>query len=276
MNRYDIGRRIEAYRDKLKMSTQELAERINRSQATISRIENGKQGLTFELLSSIASELRVHPFALLSDEPLRASVLLPAREKSDGGSEYAPNLLANALHSGRIRRRLRIETAAEMLDVSPVELEAIELALSCPEDALLERICELYGLSCIEMRMLKQFGDSAPDMAKGLAYLQQLFSHIYHMIKRKAEGEEQRILDKIVELLDSADSEYPLSPDSSSDDVGLFLNRLSLHLVNALKDTDFRGKMFQMAGINVGGPLEERMEDGLERRGTERLERFGE
>ncbi len=67
MNRYEIGRRIEAYRDRCKMSTQELAGRIRRSQATISRIENGKQGLTFELLATIASELRVHPFALLSD-----------------------------------------------------------------------------------------------------------------------------------------------------------------------------------------------------------------
>ncbi len=69
MNRFSIGRRIEAYRDRRKMSTQELASRVNRSQATISRIENGKQGLTFELLSRIADELRVHPFALLSDEP---------------------------------------------------------------------------------------------------------------------------------------------------------------------------------------------------------------
>ncbi len=131
MNRYAIGRRIEAYRDKMKMSTQELAERINRSQATISRIENGKQGLTFELLSRIASELRIHPFALLSDEPLRSSVLLPATGKREG--EYAPNLLANALHSGRIRRNLRIDAAAAMVAISQSELESIELALSSPK-----------------------------------------------------------------------------------------------------------------------------------------------
>lgn len=247
MNRFAIGKRIEAYRDKMKMSTQELAERINRSQAAISRIENGKQGLTFELLSSIASELRIHPFALLSDEPLRCSVLLPATGKKEG--EYAPNLLANALHGGRIKRRLRIDAAAGLLGISPSELEAIELALSCPEDQLLERICELYGLSTSQMRVLKSFADAAPDIARSLAYLQQLFSNIYHMIKQMPEGEERHVLDKIIELLDSADSEYPLPPDSSSDDVGLFLNRLSLHLVNALKDKDFRGRMFQIAGL---------------------------
>ena len=247
MNRYDIGRRIEAYRDKVRMSTQDLAERIGRSQATISRIENGKQGLTFELLSSIASELRIHPFALLSDEPLRFSVLLPATGKKEG--EYAPNLLANAIHGGRIQRKLRIDSAAEILGVSPSELESIELALSYPEDSLLSRLCELYGLSTAQMRVLKKFGEEAPDAARSLAYLQQLFSHIYHMIQRMEKGEERGVLDKIVELIESADSEYPLPPDSSSDDIGLFLNRLSLHLVNALKDKEFRGRVFQMAGL---------------------------
>lgn len=247
MNRFDIGRRIEAYRDKMKMSTQELAERIKRSQATISRIENGKQGLTFELLSSIAAELRIHPFALLSDEPLRSSVLLPATGRKEG--EYAPSLLANALHSGRAKRRLSIDAAAGLLNISASELEAMELALSCPEDELLERMCVLYGLSAPQMRVLKSFTDAAPDLARSLAYLQQLFSHIYHMVKQMEDGEERQVLGRIVELLESADSEYPLPPDSSSDDISLFLNRLSLHLVNALKDKDFRGKMFQMAGL---------------------------
>lgn len=250
MNRFDIGRRIEAYRDKLGMSTQELAERINRSQATISRIENGKQGLTFELLSSIASELRVHPFALLSDEPLRSSVLLPASGRRGGG--YAPSLLANALHSGRIKRNLRIDAAAALLDVSQSELESIELALSSPDGELLDRICELYGLSAQQMRVVKKFGEDAPDIARGLAYLQQLFSPVYHMVKNAGEGEERRVLEKISELLDSADTEYPLPPDASSDDVGLFLNRLSMHLVNALRDKDFRGKVFQLAGLDGG------------------------
>ncbi len=247
MNRYAIGRRIEAYRDKMKMSTQELAERINRSQATTSRIENGKQGLTFELLSRIASELRIHPFALLSDEPLRSSVLLPATGKREG--EYAPNLLANALHSGRIRRNLRIDAAAAMVAISQSELESIELALSSPEDHLLDKLCELYGLAPREMRILKRFGEDVPDIARGLAYLQQVFSHIYHMTKQVESGEERRVLDKINELLASADSECPLPPDASADDIGLFLNRLSMHLVNALKDKDFRGKVFQMAGL---------------------------
>lgn len=253
MNRYAIGRRIEAYRDKMKMSTQELAVRINRSQATISRIENGKQGLTFELLSRIASELRIHPFALLSDEPLRSSVLLPASGKREG--EYAPSLVANALYSGRVRRHLRIDDAANLLGISSSELESVELALSCPDDHLLNAMCELYGLSDRQMLVLKRFGEDAPDMARSLAYLQQVFSHIYHMTKQVEEGEERKVIKRVAELLAAADSDYPPPPDASADDVGLFLNRLSMHLVNALKDKDFRGRMFQMAGLNEESPV---------------------
>lgn len=254
MNRYDIGRRIETYRDKLKMSTQELAERIHRSQATISRIENGKQGLTFELLSKIAAELRIHPFALLSDEPLRSSALLPPPGKNEIG--YAPSLFANSVHSGRIRRNMRIEVAAAMLGVSPSELESIELSLSCPDNSLLEKICELYGLSPKELRQLISFGQNAPVVDRGLAYLQQIFSHIYNMVKHVEAGEEPKVIAKIAELLDSVDSDYPLPPDAPADEIGLFLNRLSLHLVNALKDNDFRGKVFQMAGLTKESQVE--------------------
>lgn len=245
MNRYDIGRRIEACREKKHMSTQELAERIGRSQATISRIENGKQGLTFELLYRIAQELRVHPFALLSDEPLRHSVLLPVSKKRDG--EYGPNLLANALHAGRIHRGMGIEAAAGLAGVSPSELESIELAVSSPEQELLDRLCALYGLVPEEMQMLQTFSEAVPDTARGLAYLQQLFSNIRHLIRETPPGAERRTLDRIGEMLDSIDSECPLPPDSTAKDMGLFLNRLSLHLVNALKDRDLREKVVRLA-----------------------------
>lgn len=245
MNRYDIGRRIEACRENKRMSTQELAERINRSQATISRIENGKQGLTFELLAQIARELRVHPFALLSDEPLKHSVLLPATGKRGAG--YRQNLLANALHAGRLNRHLAIDEAAGLMGVSPSEIEAIELALGSPDNHLLDRMCELYGLASEDMRVLLNFTQAVPDIARGLAYLQQLFSNIRHMIRQTPLGNERQTLERIGEMLDSADSEYPLPPDSSADDIGLFLNRLSLHLVNALKDRGFRGKILKLA-----------------------------
>lgn len=246
MNRYDIGRRIEAYREKLNMSTQELAGRIERSQATISRIENGKQGLTFELLSAVADQLRVHPFALLSDDPPRAPALLPETdEKAAAG--YTPSLLANALHGGRLRRRLGLDAAAEQLGLTRPELEAVELAQTDPDGALLARLCDLYALPLGEMETLRRFAGDAPGAARRLAHLQRLFSRVRQLIKSCEEGGERRALDKILDLLESADAERPAEPDASPDEMGLFLNRLSLHLVNALRDSDFRGKMLQLA-----------------------------
>lgn len=245
MNRYNIGRRIEVYREKHHMSTQELAERISRSQATISRIENGKQGLTFELLSHIAHELRVHPFVLLSDEPLRHSVLMPVPEKGAGDCE--PSLLANALHAGRVHRKMTISDAAKLVDVSDSELEAIELSITSPDDDLLLRLCELYGLVYDEIRMIQTFSDAVPATARGLAYLQQLFSSIRHLIRETPSGEEKDALDRIAEMIDSTDSETPVPADAPADGVGLFLNRLAMHVVNALKDRDFRGKIVQLA-----------------------------
>lgn len=245
MNRFNIGRRIELYREKRDMSTQDLAERIGRSQATISRIENGKQGITFELLAHIAGELKIHPFSLLCDEPLRHSVLLPASVHREG--ESTPSLLANALHAGRVKRKLQIGVAAKLAEVSDCELEAVELGVISPDDVLLERLCGLYGLSPEELRMLRSFTEVAPDTARSLAYLQQLFSNIRHMIDATPQGAEQETLGRIGELIDSSDMENPIPPDSSGDDINLFLNRLALHVINALKDRDFRSKVVALA-----------------------------
>ncbi len=247
MNRFAIGRRIESYREKLKMSTQELADRIQRSQATISRFENGIQGVTFEVLARIAAELRVHPFALLSDEPLRYSVLLPASEKGSGS--YAPTLLANALHGGRVRRQLSVDDAASLLKVSVGELESVELALSSPDDSLITGMCQLYGLPVQEVMALKKFGQDAPYTSKGLAYLQQVLSHIQILVNKTKPGEEAAAMNRVRTLLSSSDAEKRMVVEGQNSDIGLFVNRLSLHLVEALKDKDFRDSLFNLAGV---------------------------
>lgn len=247
MNRFAIGRRIESYREKLKMSTQELADRIQRSQATISRIENGKQGLTFELLARIAAELRVHPFALLSDEPLRYSMLLPANEKTNGS--YTPTLLANALYGGRVRRQLSVDAAASLLKIQVGELESVELALSSPDDGLITGMCQLYGLPVQEVLALKRFGQDAPYASRGLTCLQQVLSHVQQAVNKVAPGEEAATLTRIRTLLSSSDAEKRIVVEGQNSDIGLFVNRLSLHLMEALKDKDFRDSLVNLAGV---------------------------
>ncbi len=203
MNRFDIGKRIEAYRDMRKMSTQELARRIDRSQATISRVENGKQGLTFELLSRIAFELGVHPFALLSDEPQRGPMPLPAGAEAQK-KESGPNLLANALRGGRVRTGLGIGAAADMLGIGEAEVEAIEGARRFPDDGLLGLMCDLYGLRIGEMRVLRELGAVEPALAGELAYLRRVVSHIHSLIEGRGagEGEERRVLGRIRDILE--------------------------------------------------------------------------
>ncbi len=236
MNKYAIGKRIEACRIKLHMSTKELAAKINRSQASISRIENGKQGLSFELLQEIAEALQVHPFTLLSDPPPTVTPHKPAGALP--GLRFSPNLLANALRGGRLRRNLSLETVARLLEVSVGELEAQEIGLACPAEAYLERMCELYGLDSAEIRSIKYFGEAVPEFARSLAYLQHLFAQVRHILRQYTAGDDANILQKIRPLFDSADTYRPLPPYTGNDEAGQLLNRLSLHLLNVIKDMD--------------------------------------
>lgn len=248
MNKYNIGRRIGAYREKMKLSTQELANRIKRSQATISRIENGKQGLTPELLTQIARELRVHPFALLTDEPLRHSILLPV---SDGNEdEYVPNLLAFALHAGRVNRNFRGAEAAEILGVPPGELRMIEMGLTHPDDELFEKICRLYGLDPGEMRTLAKIDQDAPDISRRLACLQRLMSKVKHICDRTKPGTEAKAIQDIASVVKMADAEHPLPKDDIITELGLIVEQNPENFAIALQDEDFFAHMKELIKIH--------------------------
>lgn len=248
MDRFSIGRRIEFYREKLGLSTQQLANRINRSQATISRIENGKQGLTPELLTYIARELRVHPFALLSDEPLRHSILLPISEQNVG--EYAPNLLASAIRAGRVREKHRIQVAAHLLELPQNELEMMEMGLTQPDDALLEKICSLYGMDLNEMRALVKFSQDAPDLSRRLACMQHMVSKIGHIAKKSQPGTETAALAKIGDIIDNADSEHPMPSDGPAENENQSLSGFSARFANALKKKDFYDKLIELVKVH--------------------------
>jgi len=65
-----IGRKVSALREKLGMTTTELAKKVNISQAQISRLENGKQGFRANTLLRIAKALGVQPvYFFMEDEP---------------------------------------------------------------------------------------------------------------------------------------------------------------------------------------------------------------
>lgn len=244
MNRYNIGRRIAFFRDKMSMSTQELANRIERSQATISRIENGKQGINFELVAKIARELRVHPFALLSDEPLRESFLIPVDEQLAGNG--TPTLLAYFIYTSRVRTRMSSKEAAQMLDISPVELELIELGIVRPEPRLFEKIANLYAVSKDSMTSLVALQESDPEVAHRLAYIFALVSKIYAIARKSPPEEPGETLGRITNLLEAVDAKFPLLPDLADEEKNQFLNGISVRLTRALRDDAFREKVLDL------------------------------
>lgn len=259
MNRYNIGRRIETYREKMGLSTQQLAVRINRSQATISRIENGKQGLTPELLTQIARELRVHPFALLSDEPLRQSILIPVPKDNTG--EYVPTLLGIAIHSGRVKEKFRIAMAAHLLGVSKSELEMIELGLTQPEDGLLEKISHLFGMNLEELRLLNKMNSEFPELCRKLAYMQQMVAKISYVCQQTEPGKEISALSMISDMLGSSNYGFTISHgDTAASDEVSFAN-FSSRFGNLIRDKGFYEQFRNLLDSYQGGTEGEELSD---------------
>lgn len=169
MERRAIGRRIERARQRLGLSTQQLAQRIDKSQATVSRIENGKQGVTLELLAKIARVLQVHPFALLTDAPLRHAAY------------WSPALLTRAdrplcmlralLRAGRERANLSRDLVARQVGLQPAELEAIEQGWSIPTDTVLTQIAELCDLDVHLLRELAMLERDHPHVSQRMALM---------------------------------------------------------------------------------------------------------
>ncbi len=67
-----IGKKVSGLREKLDMTTTELARRVGISQAQISRLENGKQGFRSNTLARISKALGVKPIYFFIDDSTRA------------------------------------------------------------------------------------------------------------------------------------------------------------------------------------------------------------
>lgn len=129
-----VGQRISKARIKLGMSTQQLAERIGKSQATVSRIENGKQGVTLPLLARIAKVLHTHPFILLG-------------EGSETGGPEVQRLtvfLQNILCQSRQRARLTVAQVEEATGIAASRLEGFESGMLLPDEEELHSLVVLY------------------------------------------------------------------------------------------------------------------------------------
>ncbi len=67
MDRVALGRRIKTMRQNLGMTQEEFAERLNCTNSHIGKIENGKGGISLDLLVSVANTLHTTVDQLLLD-----------------------------------------------------------------------------------------------------------------------------------------------------------------------------------------------------------------
>lgn len=264
MNRVLIGKRIESFRHKNGISTLDLAEKIGKSQATVSRIENGKQGISIEMLASIAAIFKVHPFALLSEQPLRHSVLLPA--PSAAQSDAPLRITAIILHASRLAVGIEREEAAQRLAIGCEELEAIELGYALPDRETLELIIEMYPVERSLLISLVRIESEMPEVSERMA----LMHHFLGMTVTVLQGRRELLLaypdlDRLYSEMRACFGENNMNAFSSrSSSVGVMGN-FSDCLVKALQNPNFHDKMEAMARIeNITPDWEQVEKDVLE------------
>lgn len=85
MTKIAAKNRIRELRQKLGLSAKKLAERVDTTEATISRIESGKQNLSQTWLQKISQALGVHIAALLDDGPQLGRDIVPVIARVENG-----------------------------------------------------------------------------------------------------------------------------------------------------------------------------------------------
>lgn len=246
MNRQEIGRRIERLRTRMGMSTLQLAEKIDKSQATISRIENGKQGVSIELLSLIAKALRIHPFGLLTDAALRHSVLLPPTATMR--SDTPMRVLARTLECARLRANLSLPQAAGQLGLSPDELEAVELGYALPDPDALEAMANLYPVDGKMLQGLALLERDYPMLSERLASMEHALGAVLQYLQQSRDGS---IDEKAVQRLEmEVESCLGITKDAQASErkaTYFSIGHLSDKLLKALQDPEFHEWIEQMA-----------------------------
>jgi len=98
-----IGLRVMKLRERLGLTTTELASKVDMSQAQISRLENGKQGFRSHTLAKIAESLGVKPiyFFIENKKVTTADVV---KENTDQYGPGVPAELREAMNSPRFKR----------------------------------------------------------------------------------------------------------------------------------------------------------------------------
>lgn len=264
MHRKRVGQRISQARIKMGLSTQELADRIGKSQATISRIENGKQGVSIELISQIAHVLRVHPFSLLTEQAAacQSSMLAGGVARID----ESMSLLCHMLQMGRSKSHLNLESAAVALGLTPDILAAYEAGTKMPTQKELFRIADLYTLDALHLEQVYRLEQEWPDLAVRVRFLESTLADCYRVLVRRSDHADADVQNLRQKLRSFFDGEAIVGERLG----GYFsIGHISDILLEALQDQEFHEKVEMLArqwkekseNIPPSNPLQETMQE---------------
>ncbi len=241
MKRILVGKRIERARLARGLSTQKLAALINKSQATVSRIENGKQGVTLELLAEIAGILQVHPFTFLAEQPQQHQVCWGTGTIRSNGPL---RLLAHTLLESRLRAHLERSQVATRLGINENELEAIESGYSLPSEDTLQRMGDLYPVDAGLLDQLLKQEKECPQLSERMCVLESILGECLEMVRQQKKTPE---LASLCERLETVVRE-PAEELSAERQARYFsIGHLSDRLLAALQNPEFHQKVEELA-----------------------------
>ena len=213
MKKKYIGRRITEIRKRAGISTNDLAERVGKSQATISRIENGKQNLTLNLLISISRALSVHPFQIIG------------RHFNHKNYSVNTGCLGDTLKSARLYHNYSVRTISRRLNRPDSYINAIENGIMMPEKNELKRLSQLYNLNLTLLEELFHLEKKSPRLSKHFAEITTLLSDSIYPGNPLEEDLETDVLYS-ADSTDNSNHLRPSNPDIPAKDINRVLLRI--------------------------------------------------
>lgn len=227
-----VGQKISKARIKLGMSTQELAEKIGKSQATVSRIENGKQGVTLPLLMTLSRVLQTNLAALLDH------AVTPVAEIQRYGF-----VLQTILRTARERARLTLDLAAAEISARPERLQAMEEGDLLPEEDELQKLCTLYSLDYLPVFQVFFAEQHCPLLVSHLEKTNGLLSECLDLLRASRQVSEKSRFTGLTRRIE--DCLGDLSCERRGDYFSI--GHISDQLMKALQDPAFHARAEELA-----------------------------
>lgn len=145
----DIGLEIKILRERLKVSSKDLAQRIGLSQSQMSRLEKGQRRIDIRILQRIAEALEVEPSFFLRSAAEETPL---AREQEDSApSPIAPVIrydkLGTLVRSERRKRHLTVDDLAAKVGRTKAYMLAFEEGRHSLDPELADKICKALRLA---------------------------------------------------------------------------------------------------------------------------------